>query len=127
MNDINDIKAVVDEWNNGLDSGNLGRMVATCDPEVITCNNGQATTIDLQAIRDKYAPRIAASSIKSSFHYEHIKVFGDFAIVVGQFGGEMTDKVTGEVRTSGGRLIIGYRRDRNGVWKMALDVDNNSA
>lgn len=125
MSDVDAIKAAVDEWNNGLDSGDLERMIATCDPDVVTCNNGQPTTIGTQAIRDKYAPRIAAAKIKSSYHYEHIRIFGDFAVVVGQFGGEMTDKISGKVRTAEGRLLIGYRRDDQGNWKMALDVDNN--
>lgn len=127
MSDIDDIKAAVNEWNNGLDGGDIERMIASCDNGVITCNNGQALTVGTQAIRDKYAPRIAAFDIKSSYDYEHIKVFGDFAVVVGEFGGEMTDKATGETRTAGGRLLIGYRRNEEGEWKMALDVDNNDA
>lgn len=127
MSDIDDIKAAVNEWNNGLDGGDIERMIASCDNGVITCNNGQALTVGTQAIRDKYAPRIAAFDIKSSYDYEHIKVFGDFAVVVGEFGGEMTDKATGETRTAGGRLLIGYRRNEEGEWKMALDVDNNGA
>ncbi len=126
MSDIEDIKATVEEWNKGLDSGDIERMLATCDPDNITCNNGQATTIGKQAIRDKYTPLIAAATIKSRFDFEHIKDFRDFAIVVGQFGGEMTDKHNGEVQNSSGRLIIGYRRNQSGDWKMALDIDNNS-
>lgn len=127
MSDIDDIKAAVDEWNNGLDGGDIERMIASCDSDVITCNNGQALTVGTQAIRDKYEPRIAAFDIRSTYDYEHIKIFGDFAVVVGEFGGEMTDKATGDTRGASGRLLIGYRRNEKGEWKMALDVDNNGA
>lgn len=36
----------------------------------------------------------------------------------------MTNKETGEQGGGAGRLIIGYRRDENGDWKMALDDRN---
>jgi len=122
--DIEDIKAAVNEWNNGLDSGDLDRVIATCDPDAVTCNQGVQTVVGTQGIRDKFAPRIAAATIKSGFDYEHIKVYGDVAVVVGYFSGEMTDKASGDVRTSGGRLVIVYRRVEDGSWKMVLDMDN---
>ena len=114
MSDIDDIKAAVDEWNNGLDSGDLERMIASCDPETVTCNNGVPTTVDTQAIRDKYAPRIAAAHITSGFEYEHIKIYCNMAIVVGHFTGEMKDKVTGQARNAEGRLVIVYLRVEDG-------------
>lgn len=126
MSDIEDLKKTVDEWNNGLDSGDIERMIATCDPDVVTCNNGVSTKVGIQAIRDKYEPRIAAYHIKSGWEYEHIKPYGDMAIVSGFFTGEMTDKKTGDLRKGEGRLVIVYRRLKDGSWKMCLDMDNNA-
>lgn len=39
MSDINNIKKVISTWNNGLGCGDIERMIATCDPKVITVNN----------------------------------------------------------------------------------------
>lgn len=125
MSTIEKLKATVDEWILGLDSGDLERMVATCDPEVITCNEKQPTTIGSQAVLDKYGPRIEAATFKSSLDIQEIKIFGDFAIIVGHFDVEMTDKASGQKGGGEGRLVLGYRLDQNGDWKMALDVDNN--
>ncbi|MEP0069746.1 DUF4440 domain-containing protein [Pyruvatibacter sp.] len=126
MSDIENIKAAIDEWNNGLDGGDIERMIASCDPEIITCNNGVPTKLGTQAVRDKYEPLIAGHHIKSGWEYEHIKIHGDMAIVSGFFTGRMTDKKTGDVRGGSGRLVLVYRRIKNGSWKMCLDMDNNS-
>lgn len=127
MSDIDDLKATVEEWNNGLDGGDIERMIATCDPKTVTCNNGIPTKVGTQAIRDKYNPLIAAYNIKSSWEYEHINIHGDMAIITGFFTGEMTDKNTGDVRSGEGRLVIVYRRVEDGSWKMCLDMDNNAS
>ena len=125
MNDIDDVKAVLDQWLTGLDSGDLEQMAATCDPEVIVCNEHQPTTVGIQAIRDKYAPRIEAATFKSGFDTQHIKVYGDFALIIGRYDVEVTDKASGEKKFAEGRLALNYRRHPDGSWKMLLDMDNN--
>ena len=127
MSDIDDIKAAVDEWNHGLDSDDMERMIASCDLNAVTCNNGVPTKVGTKAIRDKYEPLIAAYHIKSEWEYEHVEVYGDMAIVVGNFGGQMTHKETGDVRGGSGRLVIVYRRIEDGSWEMCLDMDNNAS
>ena len=96
MNDIKQLKAALDEWNAALDSGDLERLVATCDPEIIVCNENRPTLIGLQAFRDKYAPRIEAFTFKSEVEINEIKLFGDFAFMVTHFDVKMTSKETGE-------------------------------
>ncbi|WP_426703100.1 YybH family protein [Rhodanobacter sp. Col0626] len=125
MSTIETLKSTVDEWIFGLDSGDLERMVATCDPEAVTCNEKRPTTIGIQAVRDKYGPRIEAATFKSGFDIQEIKIFGDFAVIVGHFSVEVTDKASGKKGGGEGRLVLGYRLDDNGDWKMALDIDNN--
>lgn len=125
MNDIDNVKAVLDQWLVGLDSGDLEKMAATCDPDVVVCNEHQPTTVGVQAIRDKYAPRIAAATFKSGFDIQHMKVYGDFALIIGHFDVEATDKASGAKKAVEGRLALNYRRHPDGSWKMVLDMDNN--
>ena len=125
MSDIKKLKAALDEWNAALDSGDIERLAATCDPEVIICNEKQPTTIGVQALHSKYAPRMEACTFKSSVEVEDIKIFGDFAVMITHYDVKTVNKKTGEAGGGSGRLVIGYRRDEKGDWKMALDVDNN--
>ncbi len=125
MSDIEKIKFALNEWLQGLDAGDLDRMVVTCHPEVIVCNEYQPTTIGIQAIRDKYGPRIEQSIFKSGFEIQHLKVYGDFAILIGYFTVEITHKETGQTGNGEGRLTLAYQRLSDGSWKMLLDVDNN--
>jgi ketosteroid isomerase-like protein len=128
MSDIDGVKAAVDEWNSGLEGGDIECMIATCDPKNITSNNGVATKVGTQAIRDKYEPLIKAYNIKSEWEYENIQFYGEnMAIVTGFFGGEMTNKITGDVRGGSGRLVLVYRQVADGSWKMCLDMDNNAS
>ena len=125
MTEHEQIEAVINAWNNGLDSGDIEAMVNTCHPKVMTVNEGQAVTVGSQAIRDKYNPRIAAAEITSGFDIEELEVFGDTAVVSGHFYGTMKMRDTGKVRSPKGRLVLVYQRDEAGLWKMILDIDNN--
>ncbi len=125
MSDLEDVKAALNDWMEGLDSGDLERMVKSCDPEVVVCNEHQATTIGIQAIRDKYGPRIEAGTFRSGYDVEHMKIYGDLAVLIGHFTVEVTDKASGEIRLGEGRLVLSYRRHPDGSWKLLLDIDNN--
>lgn len=125
MSDAEAVRAVVDRWMACLDAGDLEGMLATCDPEVVVANERQPTTFGIEAIREKFAPRIAAARTRSSFETEHLAVYDGFALVVGRFRVEATDKATGETRTAEGRLALNYRRHADGSWKMLFDMDNN--
>ena len=125
MNDIDKLKAALDEWNAALDSGDIDRLVATCDPDVIVCNENTPTTVGVSFIRDKYASRMKQFDFESKVDIKEIQLFGDFAVLVTHFDVKAVHKETKEVGGGKGRLVIGYRKDQHGEWKMALDVDNN--
>lgn len=124
--DKKDVQAVVDTWLTSLDSGNLQGMLDTCDPECITANEQTPTTIGVDHIRTKYAPRIEAADFNSSFTTEHMAIYGDFAVVIGHFTVEMTSKADGKKGGGSGRLLLGYRRHEDRSWKMVVDMDNNA-
>lgn len=127
MSDIEKLNAALNEWNAALDRGDIERLVATAHPDIIICNERQPTTVGLQGLREKYAPRIEAFDFVSSVEVHEIKLFGDFAVMVVTFDVKTTHKQTGEKGGGSGRLILGYHRNQNGEWKVALDVDNNDA
>lgn len=126
MSDENDVKAAVDQWLTSLDAGNLQGMLDTCDPECIVANERTPTTIGIDHIATKYGPRIEAAMFKSGFDVEHTAIYGDFAIVMGHFDVEVTDKASGKIGGGSGRLALGYRRHADGSWKMVFDMDNNA-
>lgn len=120
-----EIEQVIELWNGGLDGGDIEQMVRTCHPDTVTVNEHQPVTVGTQAIRDKYNPRIEAAEITSGFDIETFTEFGDTVVVVGRFYGSMKMRDTGDVRNPEGRLTLVYKRDKNGAWKMILDMDNN--
>jgi len=126
VNDIQKLHATLDEWNAALDNGDIERLLATVDPDVIICNERQPTITGAQALRNKYAPRLAAYHFESKVIVHETKIFGDFAVMVLTFEVQTKDKKSGEQGGGKGRLVLGYRRDQQGDWKMALDVDNNA-
>ncbi|QHJ13899.1 hypothetical protein FX988_04180 [Paraglaciecola mesophila] len=125
MNELNKIKSAFEQFNIALDKGDIDALAATCDPDVVICNEHQPTTVGVQALRDKYGPRMEVADFKSKTDITDIKMFGDFAIVVANFDVQTINKTTQEQGGGKGRVVIGYRRDAQGNWKMALDVDNN--
>lgn len=125
MTEHEEIKAVINTWNGGLDNGDIEQMVSTCHLDAVTVNEGQPVTVGTQAIRDKYNPRIEAAEITSGYDIENLQFFGDVAVVSGRFYSTMKMRDTGDVRHPEGRLVLVYKRDEAGAWKMILDMDNN--
>jgi uncharacterized protein (TIGR02246 family) len=125
MNMRAEIEQVINDWNSGLDSGDIEAMIKTCHPDTVTVNEGQPVTVGVQGIRDKYIPRIEAADITSGYDIETLQFFDDVAVVSGRFYGTVKDKKTGEIRSPEGRLVLVYKRDQNAEWKMILDIDNN--
>lgn len=126
VQDQKNVQAVVDKWLTSLDAGDLQGMLDTCDPECITANERTPTAVGVDHIREKYAPRIEFATFNSGFTTEHMAIYGDFAFVMGHFTVETTAKETGEKGGGSGRLLLGYRRHDDGLWKMVLDMDNNA-
>lgn len=122
--DLEEVKHALNEWLDGLDEGDLERMVRTVDPDVVLCNEHQQTGHGIQAVRDKYGPRIEGATFKSGYDVEHIRVYDGFALIVGHFTVETTDKATGQKGGGRGRLLLVYRKHADG-WKMLVDIDNN--
>lgn len=79
-------------------------------------------------------PRCATSTrlalrrfnFKSAVDVHETQIFGDFGVMVLTFKVKTTHRESGEEGYGSGRLILGYRRDAQGNWKIALDVDNNA-
>lgn len=120
-----EIEATINVWNNGLDAGDIEAMVRVCHANTVTVNERQPVTVGTQAIRDKYLPRIAAAEISSGYDIQKLQFFGDVAVVSGRFYGTMKMHDTGDIRKPEGRLVLVYKRDEDGAWKMILDMDNN--
>lgn len=125
MSDINNVKAAIDQWMDSLGAGDLEGMIATCDPEVVICNEHQATTVGIDAVRAKYAPKIEQAHMDSGYDIQHIAIHKDTAMAVGHFTVDITMKETGDKQHVEGRLILVYQRLADGSWKLILDVDNN--
>lgn len=125
MNDIEKLHEVLNEWNSALDGGDIERLVATADTEIIICNEKTPTTVGVNALREKYAPRIEAFNFNSALDVHEVKIFGEFAIMVLTFYVKTTNKESGKQGGGSGRLILGFSKDEDGDWKIALDVDNN--
>lgn len=125
MTQRQEIEQAINVWNNGLDNGDIEAMISSCHSDCMTVNERQPVTVGVQAIRDKYNPRIEAAEIVSGYDIEDLQFFDTVAVVSGRFYGTMKDRKTGEIRKPEGRLVLVYQRDEAGVWKMILDIDNN--
>ena len=125
MSEREEIETAISTWNNGLDAGDIEAMISVCHANTVTVNENQPVTVGTQAIRDKYNPRIAAAEITSGYDIQELQFFGDVAVVSGRFFGTMKMRDTGDIRKPEGRLVLVYQRDKNGEWKMILDMDNN--
>jgi len=93
-----EIEHAINVWNNGLDNGDIEAMIGSCHPQCVTVNERQPVTVGVQAIRDKYNPRIEAAEITSGYDIEDLQFFDDVAVVAGRFYGTIKDRKTGEIR-----------------------------
>jgi uncharacterized protein (TIGR02246 family) len=120
------IREGVDAWLAAFKAGDLDRLMRLYMPDAVVALHGQKALHGSDAIRAYFAPRMGTSEVEFDIEIDEIRVHGDMAYLVSRYWFTARPRDGGGAYRDAGRSVVIYRRDRDGRWKLQLDIDQQT-
>lgn len=117
------VKAAAEQWKSFYEAGNYDGLMTLYDENPRVYLHGQPAIIGMQAVRDFFKPSVGKAKSEFKLDYEVIEINGSTATLVSKYWLTVeTDNPAQPYRDEGRSLLI-YKKDSNGDWKIAYDID----
>ena len=117
------IRAEGSLWAHYYQAGDLDSLMTLYVDDVVVALHGQPALYGKQAVRDYFAPRIGKSHTTFELDYEVVEVHGDVAYIISKYWLRAVDKENGALYKDAGRSMLIYKKNADGRWKIAADLD----
>jgi uncharacterized protein (TIGR02246 family) len=119
------IEQAAREWIRAFEAGDLDALMRLYTPDAYVALHGQPVLRGLDAVRAYFAPRVGRGKVEFLLDIERIDVIGRTAHLVSGYW--FTLEPPGEpVYRDAGRSLLIYRKDRQGRWRIRLDIDQDT-
>lgn len=110
------------DWIAAFEAGDLPRLMQLYTADAYVALHGQPALRGREAVREYFASRIGQGTVDFRLDIERIEVAGRTAHLVSAYW--FTLALPGkELYRDAGRSLLIYRKDRNGRWKIHVDID----
>lgn len=120
------IRAEGSLWSEYYRAGDLDGLMSLYMEDVIVALHGQPALYGKQAVREYFSTRIGKAETTFELDYELVEVHGDIAYIISKYWLHATDKETRSTYKDAGRSMLVYKKDSDGHWKIAADIDQAS-
>ena len=117
------IRAGVVDWLGAFKSGDIDHLMTLYMPDALVALHGQKALRGLAEIRAYFAPGMGKSEIRFDIEIDEIRIHGDTAHLVSRYWYTATPRDGGATYRDAGRSLVLYARDRDGRWKIQVDID----
>jgi ketosteroid isomerase-like protein len=127
MDDLFAINAAKTEFRECFNLGDVPRVVAIADPDVVNFSDGQASEFGasgLEALKTRLNNLFERFTAKLSVIVIEIRLHGDVAYDYGWHDLTLTPKDGGEPIRRRHRYVDIWRRNKEGNWKLWMYIDN---
>ncbi len=121
--EIEQVRAAAEQWKSFYEAGDYDGLMTLYDENPRVYLHGQPAIIGMQAVRDFFKPSVGKAKSEFKLDYEIIEINGSTATLVSKYWLTVeTDNPEQPYRDQGRSLLI-YKKDSNGDWKIAYDID----
>jgi ketosteroid isomerase-like protein len=127
MDDLFAINAAKTEFRECFNLGDVPRVVAIADPDVVNFSDGQPSEFGasgLEALKTRLNSLFERFTAKLSVIVIEIRLHGDVAYDYGWHDLTLTPKDGGEPIRRRHRYVDIWRRNKEGNWKLWMYIDN---
>ena len=127
MDDLFAINAAKTEFRECFNLGDVSRVVAIADPDVVSFSDGQPSEFGasgLEALKTRLNNLFERFTAKLSVIVIEIRLQGDVAYDYGWHDLTLTPKDGGEPIRRRHRYVDIWRRNKEGNWKLWMYIDN---
>lgn len=121
--EIEQVRTAAEQWKSFYEAGDYDGLMTLYDENPRVYLHGQPAIIGMQAVRDFFKPSVGKAKSEFKLDYEIIEINGSTATLVSKYWLTVeTDNPEQPYRDQGRSLLI-YKKDSNGDWKIAYDID----
>ncbi|MEM7765682.1 MAG: SgcJ/EcaC family oxidoreductase [Pseudomonadota bacterium] len=120
------IRAHGQTWLKHYTAGDLDALMALYTDDAVVALHDQPALRGKPAIRAYFARSAGKADVTFKLDIEQIDINGDLAWITSKYWLRSVSNGSGYVYEDAGRSLIIYRREADGVWRLAADIDNNT-
>jgi ketosteroid isomerase-like protein len=127
MDDLFAINAAKTEFREGFNLGDVSRVLAIADPDLVSFSDGQPSEFGvsgLEALKTRLSNLFERFTAKLSVIVIEIRLQGDVAYDYGWHDLTLTPKDGSQPIHRRDRYVDIWRRDKEGKWKLWMYMDN---
>jgi ketosteroid isomerase-like protein len=127
MDDLYAINVAKSEFREGFNLGNVSRVLAIADPDLVSFSDGQPSEFGasgLEALKGRLTDLFERFSAKLSVIVIEIRLQSDIAHDYGWHDLTLTPKGGGEAIRRRNRYVDIWRRNQEGSWRLWMYMDN---
>lgn len=114
-------------WTDYYKAGDLDGLMTLYMDDAVVALHGQPALRGIPEIKAFFAQSVGKTNVDFELDYELMETHGDIAYLVSKYWLISRDPESGEVvYRDAGRSALVYKKDRDGRWKIALDIDQAS-
>lgn len=119
----NEIRSTLDTWLQAFNANDLDTLMNIYDPEVNYANSEKAIEVGIPAVKAGFSNSFAIKP-KVIFKEEQVIAVDGLGYIAGQFRVSGTNPEDGTVVGEAGRVLVIFRKNTAGEWKLIFDMDN---
>ncbi|WP_281991538.1 YybH family protein [Aquimarina aggregata] len=120
---IQDVRNALDKWLKAFNRNDIEALMAVYDPEIVYANSAKPIEIGIPVVKQGFINSFAIKP-KVFFKEEQAIAVEGLGYVAGQFRIAGTNPEDGNEIGESGRVVVIFRKNSDGDWKLVFDMDN---
>lgn len=123
-NAITEVRKALDQWFSAFKNNDIEALMAVYDPEIVYANSSKPIEIGIPVVKEGFINSFAIKPQIVAFEEEQAIAVDGLGYIAGRFKIEGTNPEDGSQLEESGRVVVIFRKNDAGEWKLVFDMDN---
>ncbi len=120
---VKEVRNTLDQWLEAFNNNDIEALMNLYDPEIVYANSNKPIEIGIPVVKKGFLDSFTIKP-KVFFKEEQAIAVEGLGYVAGQFRIAGTHPEDGSVIGESGRVMVVFRKNESGDWKLIFDMDN---
>ncbi len=120
---IEEVRNALNQWFDAFNNNDIEALMAVYDPEIVYANSAKPIEIGIPTVKAGFINSFAIQP-KVFFKEEQAIAVDGLGYLAGQFRVTGTNPEDGSKVEESGRVVVIFRKNDAGEWKLVFDMDN---
>ncbi|TPN87779.1 YybH family protein [Aquimarina algicola] len=120
---VKEVRNALDQWLEAFNNNDIEALMSVYDSEIVYANSAKPIEIGIPMVKEGFIKSFGIKP-KVFFKEEQAIAVDDLGYIAGQFRVAGTSPEDGSAVGESGRVVVIFRRNEVGEWKLVFDMDN---